>query len=184
MLSPARQLRVVPFSLCLHTHTGDVWQHHQAGPQCLASPASLSRSSIQQRQPAAVSHRLSRLRKRTVLLDCARHTGNKVAAVTAAASAAGGAYTTTTCVLAYACVSCLTPDARTPQASHQSFTPAAIITCTQDTPCAPGRPIKKQQHIRLQHAATRKWLHSHNFYSPMSGNQEVSACVFVDGGGA
>jgi hypothetical protein len=43
----------------------------------------------------------------------------------------------------------------------------------QDIPCVPGRPIKKQQQIRLQHGATRKWLHSHQFYSPMSGNQEV-----------
>jgi hypothetical protein len=46
--------------------------------------------------------------------------------------------------------------------------------CLQDAPCAPGTPIKKQQQIRLQHGSTRKWLHSHHFYSPMSGNQEVS----------
>lgn len=49
-----------------------------------------------------------------------------------------------------------------------------LVWCLlQDAPCAPGRPIKKQQQIRLQHGATRKWLHSHSFYSPMSGNQEV-----------
>lgn len=28
--------------------------------------------------------------------------------------------------------------------------------------------------LRLQHVATRKWLHSHAFASPLSGNQEVS----------
>lgn len=36
-------------------------------------------------------------------------------------------------------------------------------------------PIKKKQQLRLQHTATRKWLHSHQFQSPLSGNQEVSA---------
>jgi dolichyl-phosphate-mannose--protein O-mannosyl transferase len=38
----------------------------------------------------------------------------------------------------------------------------------------PGSPVKKQQRLRLQHVATRKWLHSHLFQSPLSGNQEVS----------
>lgn len=54
--------------------------------------------------------------------------------------------------------------------------PPFVMCCVlQDAPCAPGRPIKKLQHVRLQHGATRKWLHSHQFYSPMSGNQEVCA---------
>lgn len=50
-----------------------------------------------------------------------------------------------------------------------------IVHGAVDAPCAPGQPIKKQQLIRLQHSITRKWLHSHGFYSPISGNQEVSA---------
>ena len=39
----------------------------------------------------------------------------------------------------------------------------------------PGAPIAKKQQMRLQHAATRRWLHSHLFASPLSNNQEVSA---------
>jgi dolichyl-phosphate-mannose--protein O-mannosyl transferase len=35
--------------------------------------------------------------------------------------------------------------------------------------------LKKKQRLRLQHSATRKWLHSHLFQSPLSGNQEVRA---------
>ncbi|KAF6265440.1 MIR motif-containing protein [Scenedesmus sp. NREL 46B-D3] len=50
-----------------------------------------------------------------------------------------------------------------------------VVHGAVDAPCAPGQPIKKQQQIRLQHASTRKWLHSHSFYSPISGQQEVSA---------
>lgn len=42
-------------------------------------------------------------------------------------------------------------------------------------PCKPGFPFKKKQKLRLQHISTRKWLHSHLFQSPLSGNQEVSA---------
>lgn len=29
--------------------------------------------------------------------------------------------------------------------------------------------------IRLQHLTTQKYLHSHHFSSPLSGNQEISA---------
>jgi len=36
-------------------------------------------------------------------------------------------------------------------------------------------PVKCGNIIRLQHLATSKNLHSHNFASPLSGNQEVSA---------
>lgn len=43
----------------------------------------------------------------------------------------------------------------------------------QNEPCKPGYPLKKKQRLRLQHATTRKWLHSHLFSSPLSGNQEV-----------
>ena len=40
--------------------------------------------------------------------------------------------------------------------------------------CAQGTVIKKGDEVRLQHAATRRWLHSHLFSSPLSNNQEVS----------
>ena len=43
----------------------------------------------------------------------------------------------------------------------------------QDAPCVQGAPVGSGTLIRLQHAATRKWLHSHHFSSPLSGNQEV-----------
>jgi hypothetical protein len=36
-----------------------------------------------------------------------------------------------------------------------------------------GTPIKGGALVRLQHVATRKWLHSHKFPSPMSNQQEV-----------
>ena len=43
----------------------------------------------------------------------------------------------------------------------------------QAQPCTPGAPVAKKQKLRLQHTATRRWLHSHLFQSPLSGNQEV-----------
>jgi dolichyl-phosphate-mannose--protein O-mannosyl transferase len=36
-------------------------------------------------------------------------------------------------------------------------------------------PIKCDSTIRLLHVATKRSLHSHNFVSPLSHNQEVSA---------
>ena len=39
--------------------------------------------------------------------------------------------------------------------------------------CARGTPIKFGTHVRLQHTATRRWLHSHHFQSPLTNNQEV-----------
>jgi hypothetical protein len=54
----------------------------------------------------------------------------------------------------------------------------------QDEPCAPGQPLKKQQRLRLQHASSRKWLHSHLYQSPLSGNQEVrSPGAFIGAAG-
>lgn len=41
--------------------------------------------------------------------------------------------------------------------------------------CRQGTAIKKGQELRLQHVATRRWLHSHLFASPLSNNQEVRA---------
>ncbi|KAJ8617480.1 hypothetical protein MRB53_013666 [Persea americana] len=43
-----------------------------------------------------------------------------------------------------------------------------------------GDTIKSKTIIRLQHMATRKWLHSHLHASPISGNLEVS-CFGGDG---
>ncbi|PSC68775.1 stromal cell-derived factor 2 [Micractinium conductrix] len=40
--------------------------------------------------------------------------------------------------------------------------------------CMQGSPISKGQEVRLQHVGTRRWLHSHQFASPLSNNQEVS----------
>ena len=40
--------------------------------------------------------------------------------------------------------------------------------------CPQGTPIENGAIIKLQHMATRKWLHSHNFFSPLSNNQEIS----------
>lgn len=43
----------------------------------------------------------------------------------------------------------------------------------QEAPCTPGSPVGKGSKLRLQHAGTRRWLHSHQYQSPLSGNQEV-----------
>ncbi len=45
-----------------------------------------------------------------------------------------------------------------------------VTHCLQ---CRQGTGIKKGQELRLQHVATRRWLHSHLFASPLSNNQEV-----------
>nr|CAG4645136.1 EOG090X0E0P [Leptodora kindtii] len=46
---------------------------------------------------------------------------------------------------------------------------------THTEPCKRGEPVDCGSIIRLQHSATRKFLHSHLFASPLSNNQEVSA---------
>eukprot|EP00891_Asterochloris_glomerata_P002996 jgi/Astpho2/2996/e_gw1.00051.185.1_t len=38
-----------------------------------------------------------------------------------------------------------------------------------------GTPIKSGTVLRLQHMATNKWLHSHDFPSPLTNKREVSA---------
>ena len=43
------------------------------------------------------------------------------------------------------------------------------------SPCPPGTPVKAGSPIRLQHAQSGRWLHSHAFPSPLTRNQEVSA---------
>lgn len=40
--------------------------------------------------------------------------------------------------------------------------------------CRQGSPIKNGEEIKLQHMGTRRWLHSHLFGSPLSGQQEIS----------
>lgn len=47
--------------------------------------------------------------------------------------------------------------------------------------CVSSESVKCGQHIRLQHIATNKNLHSHHFVSPLSSNQEIS-CYGDDGG--
>lgn len=42
--------------------------------------------------------------------------------------------------------------------------------------------MKCGDRIRLQHMATKRFLHSHHFQSPLSGNQEIS-CYGEDGVG-
>lgn len=43
-----------------------------------------------------------------------------------------------------------------------------------------GDAIVSNTIIRLQHMTTRKWLHSHTFESPLSGNQEVGLSLHCD----
>ncbi|GMH32212.1 hypothetical protein BSKO_00046 [Bryopsis sp. KO-2023] len=50
-----------------------------------------------------------------------------------------------------------------------------IVRGTLDAPCKQGAAIVRSQQLRLQHAPTRRWLHSHLHQSPLSQNQEVSA---------
>lgn len=40
--------------------------------------------------------------------------------------------------------------------------------------CKQGETLTSGSVIRLQHVNTKKWLHSHEHQSPVSGNQEVS----------
>ena len=58
----------------------------------------------------------------------------------------------------------------------QAIPPSATepVSSVQDATCEQGSAIASGSLIRLQHAATRKWLHSHHFGSPLSNNQEVS----------
>ena len=46
---------------------------------------------------------------------------------------------------------------------------------TNSLQCEVGKPIACGDIIRLEHADTKKNLHSHLFRAPLSGNQEVSA---------
>lgn len=50
-----------------------------------------------------------------------------------------------------------------------------IVKCPNNGRCSQGDQISSGQAIRLQHMATRKWLHSHLHASPLSNNYEVSA---------
>lgn len=44
--------------------------------------------------------------------------------------------------------------------------------------CAQGQPIDAATEIRLQHAQTGKWLHSHLFPSPLTGGQHQEVSCF------
>ncbi|GAX86581.1 hypothetical protein CEUSTIGMA_g13989.t1 [Chlamydomonas eustigma] len=50
-----------------------------------------------------------------------------------------------------------------------------VVHGPKEDPCIPGGTFKKGSALRLQHTVTRKWLHSHQFHSPLTQNQEVSA---------
>jgi dolichyl-phosphate-mannose--protein O-mannosyl transferase len=50
-----------------------------------------------------------------------------------------------------------------------------IVHAAHGARCERGGSVKHGTKIRLQHANTRAWLHSHPHRSPLSGNQEVSA---------
>ena len=41
--------------------------------------------------------------------------------------------------------------------------------------CQRGQPLKSGDRVRLQHAKSRRWLHSHHVPSPISRQLEVSA---------
>lgn len=55
-----------------------------------------------------------------------------------------------------------------------------IVRGTEGHPCIQGTCVKLGESIRLQHSGTHKWLHSHHFTSPLTGNQEVSAYGSAD----
>lgn len=58
---------------------------------------------------------------------------------------------------------------------QNSATSLWIVRGDGKNACKQGSPLTNGAHVRLQHAMTRKWLHSHNFASPLSNNQEISA---------
>lgn len=65
---------------------------------------------------------------------------------------------------------------RAPPCAHCQHMHPLPLACTpfaQDKPCVPGSPIRKGSTLRLQHGNTRKWLHSHQYHSPISGGLEV-----------
>uniref|UniRef100_A0A7S0YPH1 MIR domain-containing protein n=1 Tax=Polytomella parva TaxID=51329 RepID=A0A7S0YPH1_9CHLO len=49
-----------------------------------------------------------------------------------------------------------------------------LVSCDVSNDCLPGSAIKKGFPIRLQHMSTRRWLHSHDFHSPLTNQLEVS----------
>lgn len=50
-----------------------------------------------------------------------------------------------------------------------------VIKAATDKICPRGEAIRCGSIIRLEHLETKKNLHSHQFLSPMSGQQEISA---------
>ena len=73
---------------------------------------------------------------------------------------------------------------RSTMSSHKSRSilfpgacPGRSTLYLQDAECVQGTPIKSGTAVRLQHVATRRWLHSHHFPSPLSQNLEVLDAV-------
>lgn len=50
-----------------------------------------------------------------------------------------------------------------------------VVRGAEGHECVQGSPVKFGEPLRLQHSGTQRWLHSHHFISPLTGNQEVSA---------
>lgn len=71
----------------------------------------------------------------------------------------------------------------TVKAAHGEVCPRGYVVCTCHgvlyMECLYRKPVACGTVIRLQHLQTRLYLHSHNFRSPLSSNQEVSC--FGDG---
>mmetsp|Transcript_2688 Transcript_2688/g.3873 ORF Transcript_2688/g.3873 Transcript_2688/m.3873 type:complete len:206 (+) Transcript_2688:69-686(+) len=57
-----------------------------------------------------------------------------------------------------------------------------VIEGSYEKPCEPGVPIKNKDVIRLKHASTKKYLHSHRHQSPLTGQQEVSCLEPLNSG--
>lgn len=50
-----------------------------------------------------------------------------------------------------------------------------IVRGAEGVDCEQGTPLENGSIIRLQHSTSKRWLHSHLFRSPLSGQQEVSS---------
>lgn len=60
----------------------------------------------------------------------------------------------------------------------------AVKEAVGEPMCRQGAPFACDAKIRLMHLATHKFLHSHQFQSPLSNQQEVSAFGDGQGGGS
>jgi hypothetical protein len=149
-----------------HPRKGHVLQLDQARARGERPPAAQPQNRVQPRQPAAERHGAARRRRRDKLLDRRGVQGG---------GGGGGGWRQGG------------GERRDgPRGANRPVVsaPTPPSPSVQDEPCAPGQPLKKQQRLRLQHASSRKWLHSHLYQSPLSGNQEVrSPGAFIGAAG-